>query len=233
VNDHRALPDHPQVGYVASFEELVAARFSGNINALCWPRRLVGDFGEVVAALGPGDGVVTLDEELLASLPLGQAGRAAASVMLDDLRLLRDRQLDPVLNCIHAYPRDAEDAVVATDVMSFHVDSAPVEADTWLCTYHGAPSEGIANAEALRKIDHPAIRAALLGEFGGADDADFADYLGDACYDLHYTALPGANPYSFGLFNLWRIATLHPGSSVLPCIHRAPTTPAARLLLIS
>jgi hypothetical protein len=45
-----------------------------------------------------------------------------------------------------------------------------------------------------------------------------------------------AQPFSFGLGNLWRIAVDYPGNPVPPCIHRAPTTrpeQRARLLLIS
>jgi len=226
---------HPRIRLVESFEELAAARFADGVNALCWQREVAGDFAAVIRALGPGDGVRVLDESDLQDLPVSRAGRVALATLLDDLRRLRDLDLDPVLNCIHAYPRDDPDALVATDVMSFHVDSAPVEADTWLCTYHGAPSEGLDNDEAVRKIDVPATREALLAEFGGADDGDFAEYLAECCYDLHFAALPGAKPYSFGLVNLWRIATAHPGCPVPPCVHRAPETVPGepRLLLIS
>ena len=125
---------------------------------------------------------------------------------------------------------------VATDVFSFHADSAPVEADTWLCTYHGLPSEGLRNDEAHRRVDIPATRAELLKLFGGDDDADFRAYLKENCYDLHYAAVPEARPFSFGLGNLWRIAVDYPGSPVPPCIHRAPATlpgQPPRLLLIS
>ena len=123
-----------------------------------------------------------------------------------------------------------------TDVYSFHVDSATVEADTWLCTYAEASSEGLSNEEAIRRVDIPETRALLLEEFGGEDDEAFAEYLADNCYDLHYLPLPGAQPFSFGVGNLWRIATQYPGSPVLPCIHRAPATVPGRpprLLLIS
>lgn len=65
--------------------------------------------------------------------------------MLNDLRLLQALEREPVLNLIDGYPRDEDSGPVATDVFSFHVDRTPVEADTWLCTYHGAPSEGLRN----------------------------------------------------------------------------------------
>ncbi len=113
---------------------------------------------------------------------------------------------------------------------------APIPAATWLCTYHGAASEGVANEDAQRRVDVPETRAALLRAFGGEDNADFETYLSENCYDLHYVALPHAHPYSFGLGNLWRIAVDYPDSPVPPCIHRAPENrpgQPARLLLIS
>jgi hypothetical protein len=232
-----SLPlDYARIRTVDSFEQLAATRFAGGVNALCWPRALPGDFGEVVARLGPGEGIVTLDEARLRALPLSAAGRTAVDILLEDQRLLRARDLDPVLNCIHGYPRDEEPGPVPTDVFSFHADSAPVSADTWLCTYHGPASEGLRNEEARRRVDDPATRAELLRRFGGADDDAFRDYLNENCYDLHYAPLAQAQPFSFGLGHLWRIACEYPDSPVPPCIHRAPATrdgEPARLLLIS
>jgi hypothetical protein len=227
-------PDYPRIRRVPGFHELVTTPFANGVNALCWERTLSGDFGEVVALLGDGEGIATLDEARLLALPTSAAGRAAVGQMLEDQRLLRERDLDPALNCIHGYPRD-EDAV-PTDVYSFHVDSAPIQADTWLCTYHGAPSEGLRNDEAQRRVDVAETRAELLRRFGGMDDADFHDYLQANCYDLHYAVTTSARPFSFGVGHLWRIAVDWPGSPVPPCIHRAPATVPGqppRLLLIS
>ena len=229
-------PDYPRIRRVGSFDELVTTRFTGGVNALCWERALPGDFGEVMTQLADGDPIVTLDEARLRSLAGSAAGRAAIEVLLADLQLLRDRDLDPVLNCINGYPRDDDAAVVPTDVFSFHADRAPVEADTYLCTYHGPSSEGLRNEDAQRRVDIPEIRAELLKTFGGNDDDDaFREYLKENCYDLHYAAAPSARPFSFGLGNLWRIALEYPGSPVPPCVHRAPATLPGqrRLLLIS
>jgi hypothetical protein len=228
-------PDYPGIRVVTDFEELVATRLTAGVNALCWPRELAGDFGEVVARLGPGDGIVALDEARLRALLLSNAGRLARDILLADLQLLRDRGLAPELNCIHAYPRDDAGAPVPTDVFSFHADSAPVEADTYLCTYFGPASEGLRNEEARRRVDVPATRAALLKAFGGEDNDQFREHLSEHCYDLHYAPVAGAQPFSFGLGHLWRIAVAYPGSPVPPCVHRAPETQPgqARLLMIS
>ena len=229
-------PDYARITLVKSFHELLATPFENGVNALCWQRALAGDFGEVVDLLGVGEGITTLDDARLHSLPVSAAGRAAIEILIEDQRLLRERDLEPVLNCIHGYPRDEDAGPVPTDVFSFHTDSATTEADTWLCTYHGPASEGLRNDEARRRVDIPEIRAELLRRFGGEDNADFLEYLSEHCYDLHYAAVADARPFSFGIGNLWRIATDWPGSPVPPCIHRAPATlpgEPPRLLLIS
>ncbi|WP_438480389.1 hypothetical protein [Oleiharenicola lentus] len=230
-------PDpHPCIQLASSFDELVNARFAGHVNAICWPRTLDGDFAEVVAALNAGEGITNLDEPKLRALTLSAAGQLAVDTLLADLCVLRERGLAPELNCIRAYPRDEDPLVVATDVYSFHADSAPVEADTWLCTYHGAPSEGLPNDQALRRTDAPETRAKLLAIFGGEDGDEFKAFLRENHFDLHYAPLTDAQPYSFGLGHLWRISTENPISPVPPCIHRAPAqspSDAPRLLLIS
>ncbi len=221
---------------VDSFEALIGTRFEGDINALCWARQLSGDFQEIVDQLHAGDGISTIEEDDLLALPLSAAGSVARDVLLADQALLRNQGLAPILDCITGYLRDDAAGAIPTDVYSFHVDSATVLADTYLCTYIGRPSEGLANAAAIRRADVAETRAQVLATYGGADDAGFEAYLSEHCYDLHYALRPGAVPYSFGLGNLWRIAIACPGSPVQPCIHRAPLTlpgDVTRLLLIS
>lgn len=219
-----------------SFAELVGTGFADGVNALCWPRALPGNFSEVVEKLGPGEQIATVEEEQLAKLEVSAAGWAAVETLLEDLRLLQELERDPVLNCIHRYARDERPVAVRTDVFSWHADSAPVEADTWLCTYYGAPSEGLPNEEALRRVEIPEIRAELLKFVGmKEDDLEFRAALREHHFDLHYAPLPEARPYSFGVGHLWRIAVDWPGSAVPPCVHRAPDTlpdDPPRLLLI-
>ena len=226
---------YARIRVVNSFDELAATAFEDGVNALCWPRTLEADFGEVAGLLRGDAGITALDPETLTGLSAGLAGRSAIEIMLEDLRLLREHGAAPELNCIGSYPRETNAGPVRTDVYSFHADSAMTEADTWLCTYYGAPSEGLRNDEACRKVDIPEIRSALLHAFGGRDDGEFTEYLNDNCYDLHYSAQLSARPFSFGLGNLWRIAVDYPGCPVPPGIHRAPETgpdSPPRLLLI-
>lgn len=232
-----APPQAPScVKTVGSFAELISTPFSGDVNALCWPRALDGNFDEIAVVVGPLDEITTLEEDDLLSLSLSPAGRLARDRLIADLKLLRDAGLAPSLDLIPAYPREPEPGPVPIDVYDFHADSATVLADTFLCSYTVASSEGVANNEAVHRVDIPETRAALLKLYAGADDAGFTAWLGEHCYDLHYAALPRAKLFTFGFGNMWRIATQCPGSPVPPCIHRAPeTTPGQppRLLLIS
>jgi hypothetical protein len=230
------VPPSHRVRFVDSFEALISVRFEGDVNALCWPRQLAGDFQDVIDALQADEGMTTIEDDDLRALSLSAAGAVARDILLADQALLRDAGLAPILDCITGYPRDHAAGPIPTDVYSFHVDSAPVPADTYLCTYIGAASEGLNNEIAVRRVDVPETRAALLLAYGGADDEGFAAYLGENSFALHYAPSGDAKPYAFGVGNLWRIAIAHPGSPVLPCIHRAPLTlpgAQARLLMIS
>lgn len=227
--------NNPRVRIVSSFEELVDTRFRDGVNALCWPRVLEGDFADIIAHLDMPPGITHLSAEELRALPLSAAGKAAVEIMITDQERLSELGLDPVLDCVNGYVQREETGPVRTDVCSFHVDSATAEADTWLCTYHGASSEGLLNEEAIGRALIRETRAELLRIYGGSDDEGFAEWLNDHFYDLHYAPLPEAKPYTFGVGNLWRIATEYPDSPVPPCIHRAPDPIAGqkRLLLIS
>lgn len=228
--------EYERVRVVGSFEELIATRFGDGVNAVCWPRRLAGDFREIASLVEGQEGIATVDEEELRALVLSEAGAVAREVMLGDLEMLRAAGLLPVLDVVTGSVRELEPGELPTDVYSFHADSATVAADTWLCSYTGACTEGLRNEDAVARGEVPEMRARLLAEYGGADDAGFAEYLEENFHALHYVAREGARTYSFGLHNLWRIALEHPGAAVPPCIHRAPLTlpgMESRLLLLS
>jgi len=232
---------------VGSFDELAATAFSGPCNALCWERRLDGDFGEVARALTQSQdlagGVTSVEPARLDALDVSSAGRVAVLAMLADLDRLRGSGHAPEISLVAAYPHDP-DEVLPTHVYSFHVDRADVPTDTFLCSYTSPASEGLGPLEARRAVDVPAIRSKLFEQFqssGSGSGMDvgpgaFAAYLRDLHYDLHFIPGPNASPHSFGVGHLWRIAVEYEGSPVAACIHRAPMHSAAqgpRLLLIS
>ena len=69
--------DYPRVQRVNNFGELVTTRFANGVNALCWERKVEGDFAEVVQLLGPGEAITTVDDARLLALPASAAGRVA------------------------------------------------------------------------------------------------------------------------------------------------------------
>ena len=231
------MPVSTSVCCVGSFEAIAHTQFAAGVNALCWRRELQGDFAELVERLNGicGEGITALEQDELESLALSAAGGLALKTMLEDARRLRELGLQPELNFINGCYLDATPGPVRTDVCSWHVDSATVPADTWLCTYFGATTEALCDGDAIRRVDVPETRAELLRMFGGAEGEAFEAFLSENCYDLHYQPLRNATPIVFGLGHLWRVATLCPGSTVPPCIHRAPESPPGqpRLLLIA
>ena len=222
-----------QMHYVTNFHDLVTTPFHGAINAFCWERALLGDFSEIVNKVNLDGNITTIDEEDLRALILSDEGNLARETLLSDMKLLEDHGSSPILNVIKAYDRDDSNAFFPTDVYSFHVDRAPIAADTFLCTYYGTTSEILPNAQGEKKVLIPEIREELKKQYSGADD-DFESYLIDNFFDLHYQAKANACPVSLGLGHLCRLAIDHPESHVLPCLHRAPIEKPGeyRLLMI-
>lgn len=210
------------VRYVSSLEELVSTPMRDGINALCWRRSLAGDFGEVIRHLCVEGGITTLERAPLLALPVSVAGKIAIDFMLRDQEQLQAYGLAPEIDCVNGYIGHDQQGLMRTDVCSFHVDRATDVADTYLCTYAGASTIGVCRHDVIPRAEIPAVRQALLADFGGEDDESFLDYLTDNFYDLHYEALPGARTFCFGVGHLWRIAIDYPGNPVPPCIHRAP-----------
>ncbi|MBL8919162.1 MAG: hypothetical protein JNJ54_09905 [Myxococcaceae bacterium] len=218
---------------VGTFDELLEP-FSEHVNARCFARTLVADFEGLARVLAPraeaAGGLLELSASLLRGLQGVDSG--AVTTLLADVERLEALGRNPQLNALTRYRRDTRGLAFPVDVYSFHVDRAPVEADTFLCTYAGAPSEGLDSEDAERLIDDPAIRAALRCHHGR--DEDFDAFLTDGNFDLHFRAKAGAQPFSFGLGHLWRIAVAAPDAKAPACIHRAPPEQGRpRLMLIS
>ncbi|MBB6270041.1 hypothetical protein HDF26_000468 [Pedobacter cryoconitis] len=222
-----------QIHYVPNFQDLVSTPFNGEMNAICWTRKLIGDFSEIVKKVALNGNITEVEQEELRELQLNEQGQLAREILLNDLKVLKAHGASPVLNVISYYDRDDSYPLFPTDVYSFHVDRSPIPTDTFLCTYYGDPSEILPNSQGTQKILIPEIRVELEKLYDGADE-DFESFLSENFFDLHYQAKPDACPISLGLGHLWRLAVDHPGSQVPPCLHRAPKEESGqnRLLLI-
>ena len=222
-----------QIRHVTNFKDLISMPFQGEINASCWTRNLVGDFSEIIKQVEQNETIVELNQEELLDLKLSEQGQLARNIILNDLETLKAQGASPILNVIKSYQRDDAYPLFPTDVYSFHVDRSPIPTNTFLCTYHGEPSEILPNAQANQKILVPEIRQELKKLYDGTDDG-FESFLSEYFFDLHYQPKPNANIVNLGVGHLWKLAVDHPGSQVLPCIHRAPKEKGGnrRLLLI-
>lgn len=226
-------PAEDQVLSVTNFQDLISTPFHGKMNAICWTRKLAGDFSEIVAKIAPTENVVSIEPEELHALPLSAQGQLAREIILNDWKLLKEQGASPTLNVIRHYDRDETYPFFPTDVYSFHVDRSSVPIDTFLCTYYGEPSEILPNAQGTKKVLIPEIRDALQKLYHGPEEG-FESFLSEHFFDLHYQAKPGVHPISLGLGNLWKLAVDHPGSDVPACLHRAPVEKLGqhRLLMI-
>ena len=222
-----------QIHCVTNFQDLVTTNFHGAMNAICWTRKLAGDFSEIVNKVVLTENIVVLDQEALLELQLSEQGQLAREMLLNDWMLLKAHGASPTLNLIKYYERDDAYPFFPTDVYSFHVDRSTVPADTFLCTYYGESSEILPNSQATQKLLVPEIYDELKKLYAGAEEG-FESFLKEHFFDLHYLAKPDAQPVSLGIGNLWKLAVDHPESKVPPCLHRAPTEKngQTRLLMI-
>ena len=146
-----------QIQFVTSFQDLLNTDFLGKINAICWKRKLIGDFSEIVQKIELKENITVIDEEMLYELELSEQGQLAREILLSDLNILKAHGSSPVLNLIKYYDRDNEHSFFPTDVYSFHVDRSPVPTDTFLCTYYGESSEILPNSQAEQNVPVPGI----------------------------------------------------------------------------
>jgi hypothetical protein len=153
-----------------NFHDFVSTPFSGAVNAICWDRKLVGDFSEIVQKVALEGNITVVNEAKLKSLQLSEQGQLARTILLADLKLLEEHGAAPTLNVIKCYEQDDSFPFLPTDVYSFHVDRSPVPADTFLCTYQGTSSDISPNEQATQKVLIPAIRKQLEVLYDGATE---------------------------------------------------------------
>lgn len=218
---------------VTDFSELVQTPLTEVTNVICWERKVKGDFLEIITQCVSNENITIIEPDRLSSLHLSPAGELARDTILHDFQLLADCGAAPTLNIIKQYERDLHEHFFPTDVYSFHIDRSSIPVDTFLCTYYGATTEILPNAQSIQNIQIPEIRQQIIDDFAGSDGA-FEAYLTEHFYDLHFTALPGAHITQIPLGYICRLAVDHPNSNSLPCIHRAPQENPGefRLLLI-
>jgi hypothetical protein len=220
-----------QIQSFDNFQDFLATPFHGEVNAMCWDRKLIGDFSEIVQKVELNDTITELNEKILRKLQLSESGQLAREILINDLLLLEAAGASPQLNIIRNYERDEELPFFPTDVYSFHIDRATIPSATFLCTYFGSTSEIIPNSEVTPKMLIPEIRAELKKLYDG-EEKGFESFLIDNFFDLHYQVNPNAKPISLGLGQIWKLAIDYPESPVLPCIHRAPLEKNGELRLL-
>ncbi len=216
---------------VSTFSELVNIHLQGDVNAICWERKLVGDFHEIVSQLQLKENITEVSVEDLLVLQLSEKGNLAREIIMNDLQLLTDFGASPSLNLLKNYDRDEELDFISTDVYSFHVDRSPIATSTFLCTYFGAASDILPNHQATKKIMIPEIREKLKALHNGKEE-DFENFLKEYYFDLHYEPKPNAQPINLGKGHLWKLSVDSPQQEVLPCIHRAPKENEGELRLL-
>lgn len=222
-----------QIHCVTNFQDLVSTPYSGVINAICWTRKLTGDFAEIIKKVALSGNITTIEPEELVELQLSEQGQLAREILVHDMKLLEAHGASPILNVINYYDRDESYPFFPTDVYSWHVDRSPIPVDTFLCTYYGESSEILPNSQGVKKVLIPEIRDELKKLHHGSEES-FESFLSEHFFDLHYQAKPDARPINLGLGHLWRLATDNPEIKVPPCLHRAPKEKPGenRLLLI-
>jgi hypothetical protein len=123
-----------QIHCVTNFQDLVSTPFSGEMNAICWTRKLTGDFSEIVKKVEQSGNITAIEQEELRELQLSEQGQLAREILLNDLKALEAHGALPGLNVINHYDRDETYPFFPTDVYSYHVDRSPIPTDTFLCT---------------------------------------------------------------------------------------------------
>jgi hypothetical protein len=85
-----------QIQCVTSFQDLVSTPFHGKINAICWIRKLIGDFSEIVKQVELNANIAELHQDELHELQLSEQGQLAREILLEDLKVLKAHGASPI-----------------------------------------------------------------------------------------------------------------------------------------
>jgi len=89
-----------QIHCVTNFQDLVSTPFNGMMNAICWTRKLIGDFSEIVKKVALSGNITTIEQEELCELQLSEQGQLAREILLNDWKALKTHGASPILNVI-------------------------------------------------------------------------------------------------------------------------------------
>ena len=84
-----------QIHCVTNFQDLVCTPFHGKINAMCWTRKLIGDFSEIAGKVKLNGNIAVIDEDEIDELQLSEQGQLAREILLNDLRLFPIKKITP------------------------------------------------------------------------------------------------------------------------------------------
>ena len=76
---HLFFPEH-SIRQVDNFQDLVSTPFQGAMNAICWTRKLAGDFSELVGKLTLAENIRVVERSDLLALELTEQGQLAATL---------------------------------------------------------------------------------------------------------------------------------------------------------
>ena len=63
-----------QIQCVTNFQDLVSTPFHGEVNAICWTRKLIGDFSEIANKIELNENITVLNKDELFELQLSEQG---------------------------------------------------------------------------------------------------------------------------------------------------------------
>ena len=70
-----------QIECVTNFQDFISTHFYGNTNLICWTRKLIGDFSEIVKQVEVNENLVELHQDELHELNFSEQGQLARKIL--------------------------------------------------------------------------------------------------------------------------------------------------------